>query len=161
MLEPAGGPLGRVSRRPLARSAGRAYAGQVGWPEVFIVFLVTHLLGDFALQTDWQARHKHGGLGPGRQDARRALLRHVTSYTLAFVPALVWMASENGGAVAAVAAVLIFLPHLVQDDGRLIDGWVRTVKGAGAVGEGGVMVGVDQAFHALTLLATALLVSTL
>ena len=34
------------------------------WFEVFAVFLVSHLVGDYLLQTDWQAVHKHRGLGP-------------------------------------------------------------------------------------------------
>ena len=49
------------------------------------------MVGDYLLQTDWQARNKRGGLG-GDPVARRALLTHVTTYTLAFVPALIWIA---------------------------------------------------------------------
>jgi hypothetical protein len=48
----------------------------VPWVEVFAVVLVSHAVGDFLLQTEWQATHKRGGLG---QDPvrRRALLAHV------------------------------------------------------------------------------------
>ena len=35
----------------------------VSWVAVFDVFVVCHLVGDFLLQTDWQANHKYGGLG--------------------------------------------------------------------------------------------------
>lgn len=31
------------------------------WPELFGVFLLCHLFGDFGLQTDWQASNKQGG----------------------------------------------------------------------------------------------------
>ena len=61
------------------------------WVEVFAVFVVSHLAGDYLLQTDWQAENKRGGLG-GDPVARRALLSHVTTYTLAFVPAFIWLA---------------------------------------------------------------------
>ncbi len=133
----------------------------MAWPEVFIVFLVAHLFGDFALQTDWQARHKHGGLIPRRRESRRALVLHVTTYTLAFVPALVWLADGIGAGAAAGIAALIAVPHLVQDDGRLIDVWVGAVKGEAASQTGGVVVAVDQTFHAVTLLGIALLAGTL
>ena len=86
------------------------------WVEVFAVFIVCHLAGDYLLQTDWQAAHKRGGLS-GPPESRRALFMHVTSYTIAFVPALVWLASEIEWWVVGVAA-LIFVPHLIQDDGR-------------------------------------------
>ena len=64
------------------------------WVEVLVVFLVCHLVGDFALQTEWQAQHKRDGLG-GDPTARRALLAHVSTYTLAFVPAFVWLLAED------------------------------------------------------------------
>ena len=50
------------------------------WVEVLVVFLVSHLVGDFALQTEWQAQNKRDGLG-GDPTARRALLAHVLTYT--------------------------------------------------------------------------------
>ena len=89
------------------------------WFEVFAVFLVSHLVGDYLLQTDWQAVHKRGGLGSDPV-ARRALLGHVATYTLAFVPAFVWIASELEVGWALAAAVLVFIPHLVVDDGRVV-----------------------------------------
>ena len=91
----------------------------MSWVSVFAGFLVAHMVGDYLLQTDWQARHKRCGLG-GDRVARRALLTHVTTYTLAFVPALIWIADELDPAWAIVSAVLIFLPHLVIDDGRVV-----------------------------------------
>ena len=33
------------------------------WGEISIVFFVSHLAGDFLVQTEWQALHKRGGLG--------------------------------------------------------------------------------------------------
>ena len=91
----------------------------MSWVEVFAVLVVSHLVGDYLLQTDWQARHKRGGLGAD-PIARRALVLHVVSYTIAFVPALIWLRHALGiGGVIGVAA-LVFIPHLIQDDGRLL-----------------------------------------
>jgi hypothetical protein len=128
------------------------------WVEIFVVFVLCHLAGDYLLQTDWQAANKRGGLG-GDPQARRALLSHVTTYTLAFVPALVWLADSVGAEVVAVAAA-IFLTHLVQDDGRLLTAYIGRVKGPGAVANRPVAVAVDQTFHLLTLFVIALWVGT-
>ncbi len=65
------------------------------WVEIFAVFIVSHLVGDFLLQTDVQAIHKRGGLGAGGESAR-GLLSHTLTYTLAFVPALIWLAGDIG-----------------------------------------------------------------
>jgi hypothetical protein len=127
------------------------------WAEAFIVFLVSHLVGDFALQTEWQAEHKRGGLGSD-PTARRALVAHVTTYTLAFVPALVWLWDDLGAGVFAVAA-LVFGTHLVQDDGRLIDRYVVHVKRTDPSRHPAVMVAVDQTLHLVVLFGLALLVA--
>ena len=129
------------------------------WVEVFAVFFVSHLVGDFGLQTEWQALHKHGGLGPN-PESRRALLSHIATYTLAYVPALVWLAGEIGVGATLGTAALISLPHLVQDDGRLIWAWVTRVKGTDPLQNLAVTVMVDQTFHLVALLLLALLVGT-
>lgn len=126
------------------------------WVEVFAVFTVCHLTGDYLLQTDWQARNKRGGLGSGHPVARRALLSHIATYTLAFVPALVWLAGDLHAGVLWVA-VLIAGPHLVQDDGRLLLLYVAKVKGRDAVATAPIVAVVDQSFHALALFGLALL----
>lgn len=128
----------------------------MNWVEAFAVFVVCHLVGDFILQTDWQARFKTGGLG-GDPVRRRALFSHVTVYTLSFVPALVWIGIESGEAWRAVlVGAVVFVPHLIQDDGRLLDSYVRTVKGM-EDGPSGLRVAVDQSFHLVFLFGTALL----
>ena len=124
------------------------------WVEIFAVFAVCHLVGDFALQTEWQAQHKRGGLGPD-PTSRRALLAHVTSYTLAFVPAVIWLWDSIGAGALAVAAV-IFVTHLIQDDGRLIDEYMRRVKHTTTKERPLVAVMVDQTFHGVLLFAVAL-----
>jgi hypothetical protein len=127
----------------------------VRWEEVFAVFVVCHLAGDFVLQTDWQATHKRGGLS-GDRSARQALYSHVMIYTLVFVPAVIWIAAHKSALALALLAV-IFIPHLVQDDGRVLMAWNRTVKRTTLPPGDPVYVAVDQAFHVLFLFGTALL----
>lgn len=129
----------------------------VAWVDVFAVFLVSHLVGDFLLQTDWQARHKFGGLG-SNPESRRALRAHVATYTLAFVPALIWIATDIGAWAIGVAA-LIALPHMIQDDGRLLDAYARRVKGLGADAPSGLRLAMDQTLHAVAMFLLALLVA--
>jgi hypothetical protein len=128
------------------------------WVAVFATFIVSHLVGDFAFQTDWQARNKHGGLTrPGA--SRRALCSHVATYTLAFVPSLIWLGPQLGARVLGVA-LLIAVPHLVQDDGRSVAIYLTRVKGIQPGTEPSVDRAVDQTFHVVTLFLLALLVTS-
>ena len=124
------------------------------WVEIFAVLVVSHLVGDYMLQTDWQALNKRGGLSSDTE-AQRALVSHVVSYTAAFVPAAVWLSEDLQplGVVAFLAA--IFFPHLIQDDGRLLSRYVRTVKGEGAAANPALVTSVDQSLHIVVLFATA------
>jgi hypothetical protein len=128
------------------------------WVEAFAALVVSHLVGDYLLQTDWQAKNKRGGLGPDPV-ARRALLSHIASYTLAFVPALIWLAGEIGAWAVAIGA-LIAVPHLIQDDGRLLAAYMRHVKHADGQANPSVAAAADQAFHFLALFLTALLATS-
>jgi uncharacterized protein DUF3307 len=128
----------------------------MAWAEVFLVFVICHLAGDFLLQTDRQALHKHGGLGRDPTSSK-ALVAHVSTYTLAFVPAFAWLWGADGPRTIAVAA-LIALPHLAQDDGRLLELYVRNVKGLEPQ-QGPLLAAVDQSLHLLALFAAALVAS--
>lgn len=127
------------------------------WVEVFIVFVVSHLVGDYLLQTDWQARHKRGGLERGATDARRALFTHVGTYTLCFIPALI--VSDLGVELLWVVPA-IFLPHLIQDDGRLLQAYMKGVKRLDPQENLAVSIAVDQTFHLLALLVLALVIGS-
>jgi Protein of unknown function (DUF3307) len=127
------------------------------WVEVFIAFVVSHLVGDYLLQTDWQARHKRGGLAPGAPDARQALFTHVATYTLAFVPVLV--VSDLGVELLWVIPA-IAIPHLIQDDGRLLHAYMKRVKRLDPQENLAVSIAVDQTFHMLALLIVALLIGS-
>ena len=130
----------------------------MSWVSVFTAFLVAHMVGDYLFQTDWQARHKRGGLS-GDRVAFKALVSHVTTYTIAFVPALIWIGDQLDPGWAILSAVLIFVPHLILDDGRIVRAYLANVKRA----EGfdlGLAASVDQSFHVLSLFLVALLVGS-
>ncbi len=131
----------------------------MSWSALFGVFLLSHLLGDFLLQTDWQATTKAHGLIGGNRENRRALLTHGLTYTAAFIPALVWIAYESGAWVAVGAAALVLVPHLIVDDGLLVGWWIRSVKHVDGPPSTVVRVGVDQSTHVLALAAVVLLVT--
>lgn len=128
----------------------------MSWVDVFAVLVVCHLVGDFLLQTDWQAGHKEFGLGPDPVH-RRALLSHVATYMLAFLPALVWIGIETDAAWAVLIGVVIAVPHFIQDDRRLLDAYMLSVKGLSQSGNLSLRVAVDQSFHLVFLFGTALL----
>jgi hypothetical protein len=126
----------------------------VTWSAVLLAMLVSHALGDFLLQTDGQARNKGRGLGDAA--GRRALALHVGTYTLACVPALIWIgAHTNPGRAVAVGAA-IALPHLIVDDGRVVDGWLRVVKRCPDPSAELTLM-VDQSLHLICLFGAALL----
>ncbi len=130
----------------------------MGWVAVFVTFVVSHLVGDYLFQTDWQARNKPRGLSePGAP--RRALCSHAATYTLAFVPALIWLSGALGVGVVG-AALLIGLPHLVQDDGRLLGLYLERVKHLEPGITPAVDRAVDQSFHLVALFLLALLVGS-
>ncbi len=108
------------------------------------------------LQTEWQARHKAGGLSDAA--ARPALARHLASYSVAFGPVLVWVGLRQGAARALTVWGLVAGPHLLIDDGRLVRAWLSRVKRARGPGPA-LLVAVDQSFHLLSLAAAAMVVA--
>jgi Protein of unknown function (DUF3307) len=128
----------------------------VSWVSLSVGFLVAHMVGDYLFQTDWQARNKRGGL-TGDRVALRALTTHVATYTLAFLPVLIWIGDELDAGWAVLAAALIAFPHLVVDDGRLVRLYLARVKRVERF-DLGLAASVDQTFHVLSLFLVALLV---
>jgi hypothetical protein len=131
----------------------------MSWTELVLVFCVSHLAGDYLLQTDWQARNKFGGLGSERV-ARRALASHLTSYTLAFVPASIWIADRIDLITAVVAVLAISLPHLIVDDGRLLKAYVHRVKRCSDPVPAALVAAVDQSLHVIMLWVVAVVVGS-
>ncbi len=129
------------------------------WDAVFVVFFVSHQAGDYLLQTNWQALHKRGGLGRDGT-ARRALFSHTFSYAVAYVPAFVWISSRLGWTTLVIAAAVV-VPHLIQDDGRVLSTYIRRVKRFDPARNPSVAALVDQAFHVVALFGAALLTRAL
>ena len=126
------------------------------WVEVFVVMVVSHVFGDFILQTEFQATNKHGGLGRDPVK-RRALASHTLTYACAYIPMLVWLSTECSVATVVGLAFAIAVPHGLQDDGRVIKWWMRSVKHTEAA-PGMLAIFVDQSFHLVALLITAVVV---
>jgi hypothetical protein len=126
----------------------------LGWPAVLLSLLASHLAGDFLVQTEWQAVNKTGGLRESR--SRKALLAHVIAYTASFSPALAWIARRTSVQRALMVGGAVAIPHLLVDDGRLVEVWVREVKRASQPPPA-LTVAVDQSFHVICLLGAALL----
>jgi hypothetical protein len=127
----------------------------MNWTSRFADLLAAHAVGDFLLQTDWQAQNKRGGLAQNAT-SRQALAGHVAVYTLACAPVLAGIARGRGGRLAALAAVGIALPHAILDDGRLLARWAHWGKRLEeAEAPGNVMLMVDQSVHLLCLWALA------
>lgn len=127
----------------------------MNWVEAFAVFLVCHCTGDFLLQTEFQAINKAGGLGADPV-ARRALLSHLLTYSLTFVPAFVWIASNESAGRTVAAIAIVCLTHLVQDDRRLLYRYTRAVKKADPPPDHPLWVFIDQSAHMVWLFAAAL-----
>jgi hypothetical protein len=127
------------------------------WPAVLAAFVVSHLVGDFLLQTEWQALTKARGLAEG--EGRRAIALHTSTYMLAFVPALVWIGNDRSAGRAIAVAVLLAIPHVLLDDGRIVGGWMKSVKHAPEP-DLWLSVAVDQSFHVVCLLGAALVAAS-
>jgi len=124
----------------------------VSWPPVFAAFLVCHLAGDLLLQTEWQALTKVRGLSD--PEGRRALIAHVATYTLCYVPVLIWIARDRSVTRAVVVALLVAVPHVLVDDGHFVAAWLRQVKHSPNPAPS-LRLMVDQSFHVVCLLAAA------
>jgi hypothetical protein len=127
------------------------------WAALLAAFLVCHLAGDLLFQTEWQAITKVRGLGdPG---GRRALAAHATTYTLAFLPALAWVAAQRSIIGAVGVAALIAIPHILVDDGHFVSVWMNEVKHAPDPAPS-LSLMVDQSFHIVCLTAAALIAAS-
>jgi hypothetical protein len=109
------------------------------------------------LQTEWQAVNKTDGLRNSR--SRRALFAHLVAYTASFSPALAWIGKRTSARRALMVGGAVAIPHLLVDDGRLVQVWLREVKRAPEPSTQ-LAVAVDQSFHVVCLLGAALLAAS-
>lgn len=111
----------------------------------FCWFVIAHLVGDFLLQTEFEAMNKANG-----SFWNRALFAHVLKYTLCFVPAFV------GLHMSLLWLAPIFLSHLILDRRWPVLWWRRVVaRGSEASIKNTfwLTIVVDQIFHVLVLAA--------
>lgn len=120
----------------------------------FAEFFVSHHIGDYLLQTDFQALNKAGGLD-GDATSRRALVNHGLAYTAAFAPALAAVARRTSVTRAVAVAALIALPHMAIDDGRLVKAYMKRVKRVDGDEHPDLTTKVDQSMHVVCLWAAA------
>jgi Protein of unknown function (DUF3307) len=125
----------------------------MSWFAALLALLVSHAVGDVLFQTDWQALNKIRGMRD--RMSRRALAHHLATYTLAFVPALVWIGSNTSAGRAVAIGALVAVPHALIDDGRFVRLWLERVKGVQRPGPA-LTIAVDQSFHVVCLLGAAL-----
>lgn len=104
------------------------------------LLILAHLLGDYVLQNDWQARQK--------TSSSVACAVHVLLYTLVHVAVVETFASWPWWAYVAIA-----VPHFVVDRWGLAGWWMKNVSGQSrfysAMSPWSVVV-VDNTFHLLT-----------
>jgi len=79
-------------------------------------YLIGHLVGDYLLQTNWQAVNKKA---PG-WNGWAACLVHCSLYTLAVLLFTGWWRVE--------LAVLVFLSHIILDRTQLVAGLLKLLK---------------------------------
>jgi hypothetical protein len=69
---------------------------------------------------------------------------------------LLWIGGTLDAGKALGAAALVAIPHLLVDDGRGVEAWMRVIKHTGR-GIPMLNVAVDQSFHVVCLTGAALL----
>jgi hypothetical protein len=83
----------------------------------FIFLFLSHMIGDWLIQTEHQAMNKAKG-----RFFNGALFSHCLCYTLCFVPAF-WLAHIN-----MVWLLLVFWSHMFLDRRWPVIWWIKTMK---------------------------------
>lgn len=137
-----------LSALPSKRSIIGATVSLFDW------LLVSHLIGDFLLQTDQMAEHKSGQWS--------WMLAHVGIYMVLVIPVVVGYAWTHHSPAWLVLSVLLFLAgsHVFLDRRGFTVWWMRLV---GISPEHPWLpIAVDQVFHvlALTIVAQGLVLAS-
>ena len=126
---------------------------------LFILFYIAHKIGDYWVQTDWQAQNK----------AKRfdALFWHGFTYALTFMPcaALAYASGTISLTAVALTYPLVMLPHMWFDTRKPLDWyWVHVKKLSLDPSShplfATLRLEMDQAYHLVTLALAAGLLST-
>ena len=115
----------------------------------FLGLTIAHLIGDWLVQTEFQAVNKDkGGMLYGFLNV--ALLTHCAVYTLIFVPVFFVFSIPNTVPFLAV----IFTTHLLLDKRVFVIGWCKHIKRTQQETIKNLfwlVIAVDQVFHFLVL----------
>lgn len=115
---------------------------------IYWYLVLAHLIGDWLLQTEYQAKEKAHG-----RFLNAALLSHCFVYTLIFIPLFSWYD------IGAVWLILIFISHVILDRRSFVGWWMRNVKRTSEATDKELpwlKIMVDQIFHLLILVPIAL-----
>jgi hypothetical protein len=116
---------------------------------IFGWLIIGHLIGDWLIQTSYQANNKMRG-----PFINKALFVHSLTYTIVFIPILLVFKISLGW------LLVLFVSHYLLDRRRLVRWWMSKVKKVekGAIGDHAPLtIMVDQVFHLLILALIAVL----
>lgn len=115
--------------------------------KLFLFILVTHFLGDFVLQTNWQAKNKYNN--------NKALGYHCLTYSLVWVT-MSYVALENLPK-SLLFGIITFLCHFITDynTSKLCKKFFDNKD----THNGFIVIGFDQILHYLQLYLTFILIS--
>ena len=118
---------------------------------LFETLLIAHVVGDWLLQTEWQATNKATNW--------RALLTHVVVYHAVVLAALLWRAGPGNSSVYLVVLGLAVI-HPIMDRKQSVEWFMRAMRiSVRREPSGWLASAVDQSLH-LVWLAAATVVLT-
>mgnify|MGYP001583553699 CR=1 FL=1 len=114
---------------------------------LFVALVLTHLVADWLFQTEYEAMNKAKG-----RFFNAAIIKHSLIYTLAFVPALVYLGAPMWWLIA------LFSSHMFLDRRWPVIWWIKTVKRTSEETINKLfwmVIVIDQIFHILVLVPIA------
>ena len=125
---------------------------------IYSMFHVAHGIGDYWVQTDWQAQFKSTN--------SVALVRHILTYSICFIPIsiILYKTGEISSMKALLLPIVVGLPHAWMDRRKFINWFTRTTKNwnssdnlspVASMMRMFVTIEMDQKFHYLCLLLTS------
>lgn len=111
--------------------------------EIFLFLLVGHAVGDFLLQTSWQAENK--------SRIWKALITHSLVYST-----VIYLLTLMAGGISLASTVIVFLSHVLLDKGNIVKWWLKTIKKE-QIDNTQKRFLVDRSLHVLVLLIVTII----
>lgn len=105
---------------------------------IFLYLIVGHAVGDFLLQTSWQAENK--------SRIWKALITHSLVYSI-----VIYLLALVAEGISLISIAVIFLSHVLLDKGSIVDWWLKTIKKE-HTNNAQIRFLVDQSLHLLVLM---------